>query len=362
MQVQVEKLDSSIKIIVASGVGTSEDRHAVVIMIHNATANVSCGPSTALSGKPNKNILILPGESQKQNLRDIYAEYLRTRQLRPSTLIGYNRIIYKYLEDWLSLPIESIDEKRFVDKCVAVRDSAGSAQAAFTSRVFKAVYAFAAFKYKFSPLNFTRALRYAGIKISIKRRTSHIPVHKRQAWFDAVLSLSASKAERTARDIFLVGVFLGLRKNEIMRLEWADIDLPGKILTVRQTKNHSDHTLPLDDFLVRVLDKRRGGCSSAYVFTGKTGMSPVRDIDDMTSKVSDAAGVSFTLHDLRRTFATVASETGIPPYTIKRLLNHSRAADVTAGYIIHTVESLREPVFKIAHEMFPDRMARVGVL
>ena len=60
-----------------------------------------------------------------------------------------------------------------------------------------------------------------------------------------------------------------------------------------------------------------------------------------------ASGVSFCIHDLRRTFATVAESLDIPAYALKRLLNHANGADVTAGYIVANVERLREPMQKI---------------
>ena len=54
------------------------------------------------------------------------------------------------------------------------------------------------------------------------------------------------------------------------------------------------------------------------------------------------------LHDLRRTFATIADSLTITQYTIKRLLNHKSGADVTAGYIISDFDQLREPTERIA--------------
>jgi integrase len=55
-----------------------------------------------------------------------------------------------------------------------------------------------------------------------------------------------------------------------------------------------------------------------------------------------------TLHDLRRTFITVAEGMDISTYTLKRLLNHKDRRDVTAGYIVLNVERLREPMQRIA--------------
>lgn len=56
----------------------------------------------------------------------------------------------------------------------------------------------------------------------------------------------------------------------------------------------------------------------------------------------------FTLHDLRRTFITIAESLDIPADALKRLLNHKMSNDVTAGYIINDVERLRAPMQKIS--------------
>ena len=60
---------------------------------------------------------------------------------------------------------------------------------------------------------------------------------------------------------------------------------------------------------------------------------------------------SFTVHDLRRTFITIAKSLDIAAYALKRLLNHKMTNDVTAGYIITDVERLRVPMQKITDYM-----------
>jgi len=63
--------------------------------------------------------------------------------------------------------------------------------------------------------------------------------------------------------------------------------------------------------------------------------------------VTQASGVTFCIHDLRRTFATLAESLDIPGYALKRLLNHADAGDVTSGYLVITPERLREPMQKV---------------
>ncbi len=56
------------------------------------------------------------------------------------------------------------------------------------------------------------------------------------------------------------------------------------------------------------------------------------------------SGVEFTPHDLRRTFVTIAESLDIPAYALKRFMNHKSNGDVTAGYIVLSVERLRKPM------------------
>ena len=83
---------------------------------------------------------------------------------------------------------------------------------------------------------------------------------------------------------------------------------------------------------------------------------PARGYDDRAfcgwSKAKQSldlmCGIDFTLHDLRRTFITIAESLDIPAYSLKRLLNHRGDTDVTSGYIIHNAERLRGPTDRIA--------------
>jgi integrase len=65
------------------------------------------------------------------------------------------------------------------------------------------------------------------------------------------------------------------------------------------------------------------------------------------TKVIKESGISFTIHDLRRTFLTVAESLDISAYAVKRLANHKMSNDITAGYIVADVERLRQPMQKI---------------
>ena len=69
------------------------------------------------------------------------------------------------------------------------------------------------------------------------------------------------------------------------------------------------------------------------------------------ARVNQRCGVEFNMHDLRRTFVTVAESLDIPAFALKRLLNHRIDADVTGGYIVMDTARLREPVERIATKL-----------
>ena len=60
-----------------------------------------------------------------------------------------------------------------------------------------------------------------------------------------------------------------------------------------------------------------------------------------------ASVIQFTVHDLRRTFITIAESLDISAHALKRLLNHKMTGDITAGYIVTDVERLRKPMQQI---------------
>jgi len=59
--------------------------------------------------------------------------------------------------------------------------------------------------------------------------------------------------------------------------------------------------------------------------------------------IGEQTGIHISLHDLRRTFATICNNLDYGPYTIKRLLNHRSGAknDVTGGYVQVSLKKLR---------------------
>jgi len=156
-----------------------------------------------------------------------------------------------------------------------------------------------------------------------------------------------SLSQQTVRDYLLLLLFTGLRRNEAATLRWEDLDFESKVLVVRSevAKNGKEHRLPLSDFLEDLLRKRYlERISEEFVFPGRGNKRHLVDSDHVIRGVAKRAGCSFMLHDLRRTFLTVAERLALSYVVLKKLANHSGKNDTTFGYVVVDVERLREPM------------------
>lgn len=155
-----------------------------------------------------------------------------------------------------------------------------------------------------------------------------------------------------SRDFLLLALFTGMRRNEVASLRWDYIDLEGRALHISKTKNGDPLDLPLADFMVNLLTKRRATTGpSPFVFPSRGKTGHLVESKKFTARVTARSGVVFTLHDLRRIFVSIAESLDVPHYALKRLLNHRLTGDVTAGYIVSQPERLRGPVEAVADKI-----------
>ena len=159
------------------------------------------------------------------------------------------------------------------------------------------------------------------------------------------------------RDYFMLVILTGLRRQEAASLRWDQVDLKAKTLRIADTKNNEPHTLPLSTHLRKLLQTRKESASSPFVFPAPSASGHIMESRKQIDKVIASSGIQFTVHDLRRTFITIAESLDIPAYALKRLLNHKMHNDVTAGYIVSDVERLRSPMQKITDYI----LKRMGV-
>ena len=143
------------------------------------------------------------------------------------------------------------------------------------------------------------------------------------------------KVPERLRAVVITFLNTGLRKGELLRLEWADVDLAGRYLTVRHkgeqtTKGKKERMVDLNDLTVDTLRAHRSemlatfGELPQWVFVTKLGSPMQANLYRDLKKVFEDAGIKDAkIHSLRHTFGAQAVMAGMDLPTLKQLMGHS---------------------------------------
>ncbi len=291
-------------------------------------------------------------------LEEVFREYEVMRQLKPNTLRDYNYAVEHAFVDWADKPLADITGAMVVERYVKL-SAKGKTTASRHMRFLRAIFNFAISRYVDdegdSFLTRNPVTRLTAIKAwhRPKRRNTYISNSNLKPWFVAMNELASDAEDETfgdvARDYLLFLLLTGLRREEAARLEWKTVDLATAQFSITDTKNHNDHSMPLSDYLVVLLERRRREKNHGYVFQGKGPKGHIVNVYKHMDRVKALSDVEFCLHDLRRTFITAADALDLSAYVLKRLVNHSLSNDLTGGYIVSGVERLRRPMQSITN-------------
>ncbi len=280
-------------------------------------------------------------------LNEVFNDYIQVRKsLKHNTLYNYKRVLSTAFAGWGDKSCLTITKDKVARHHEKLGKENGEAYANLAMRLLRALFNFAAGQYEDAqgkslitenPVN---RLSQTRAWYRVERRQTFIKSHDLAAWYLGVQQLSNA----TLRDYLLLLILTGLRRQEAARLTWDNVDLTAKTFTITDTKNNEPHTLPLTDYLYELLKLRSQSQSNEFVFPGTGAAGHIIEPRKQMVKVTQASGVEFTVHDLRRTFITIAESLDISAYALKRLMNHKMGGDITAGYIVTDVERLRKPM------------------
>jgi integrase len=217
-------------------------------------------------------------------------------------------------------------------------------------RLFGSLWAFQAERDSTLGNNPVRGRRFRTQWHDIGRRERLIPTERLPEFYAAARHLRSD----IQRDIVLIGLFTGMRENEVSGLRWSEVDFVNKMLHLPagRMKGKKAFNLPMSDPVNKILVARRNlGCEGEHVFFGygKSGHSEAFPF--AMRQISQVIGLKLSPHDLRRTYASIAATCEIPPIALKMLIAHSTGTDVTSGYTILSQVQLREAAQKVADKL-----------
>ncbi len=147
-------------------------------------------------------------------------------------------------------------------------------------------------------------------------------------------------------DALKVMLFTGARSANVKEMRWQDINLDRGVWVVPagMTKTRREYNIALTSQVIEILRRRHAGPAGLgeYVFPGKAGKPYLGALRKSWRAILDAAGLDgLTIHDLRRTQASVQADLGVNLAHIGAALCHTDIASTMVYTHASGIEQLR---------------------
>jgi integrase len=128
-----------------------------------------------------------------------------------------------------------------------------------------------------------------------------------------------------AANMMKMALYRGLRRGEMFKLRWSDIDFNRGFINLRDPKGGPDQKVPLNDAARKLLKTHPRYKRSPFVFPGRKGNQRT-DIHHQVNEIKTSAGIPKTfraLHGLRHVYASMLASSGeVDLYTLQKLMTH----------------------------------------
>lgn len=214
-----------------------------------------------------------------------------------------------------------------------------------SSSINQIIYVFRSF------YNFLVKKEYVLKNIAVKLERLKTPSKEREYLTKKEFNQLLKKIDHKIVRIAAITIFnTGLRVSEIISLTLEDVNLEKKTMKVVSGKGDKDRTVPMNDYLVGILEKylkdTRPMVSTDYFFATKhSGTISRAHINKILKDASKAAKLNkkVTSHILRHSFASYLLKNDVNLVNIQKLLGHS-SLKTTAVYAHTNMKQLEKAV------------------
>ena len=163
------------------------------------------------------------------------------------------------------------------------------------------------------------------------------------AVLDGHIQTRSSRASGAA--MMKLVLFTGMRRGEMFRLKWSDLDFNRNNILLREPKGGGNVVIPMSSHARLLLESLRSG--GEYLFPGRGG-NQRRDIRKQVNAIKAESGLPADfrpLHGLRHVFASGLISSGVEFQLVQRLLTHK------GGTVTHRYAHIRDDALRDAAEL-----------
>ena len=168
-----------------------------------------------------------------------------------------------------------------------------------------------------------KALRDRDSEIKAQRESAN--EFRNQRGYELLPKLSEYPFADHLEPVVIIAMHTGLRKGEILSLEWQNIDFDNRVLTVVSDKAKSGKTrhIPLNNAAFNALKGwQQSSGKTGYVFKGESD-THIQDVKKSWDALLERACITnFRFHDLRHHFASKLVMASVDLNTVRELLGH----------------------------------------
>jgi len=152
-------------------------------------------------------------------------------------------------------------------------------------------------------------------------------------------------------------LFSGIRRGEICKLKWDDVDFERNMVTLRTPKGKKTVTIPISQEAIAVL--RSMDMTSPFVFPGEDGRQRT-SFKGPWQRIRKAAGLprDFRFHGLRHHFASTLVSNGVDLGIVRELLTHKHVG-TTERYAHFAPDAVKRAAEKSGELLTPNGKGRV---
>ncbi len=171
-----------------------------------------------------------------------------------STERGYRRYTDLYLGDWLTRPLDNITRREVESRFQFLTERHGEMPANQCLSFLRSVYRRPCVDYEGLRNPVEQWLAAGGRYHRKKRKRISSPAEVLPCWRRG---LEAEVSNGVHRDVFLFGLYTGMRLGEVVALRWEDVELDAGLFRVEETKTGVPLELPVTRQLGEILARRR---------------------------------------------------------------------------------------------------------